>query len=100
AHHVFEQLEILTRATAAFTERCVRGLKADEPRCRHYLERSLGLVTALAPSLGYGRAAALAEESQRTGRSVRELVLEHGWLTAEELDRLLAPEAMADAANN
>ncbi len=58
------------------------------------MERSIGLVTALTPRLGYERCAAIAKEALRSGRGVVELVLEQGLLTEDEVEQLLAPEAM------
>ena len=59
-----------------------------------YVRNSIGLVTALNPVLGYERSAAIAKEALKTGGSVYDLVLQKGWLTGEQLDELLAPEAM------
>ena len=59
---------------------------ANEERCRRYLEDSLGLVTVLAPSIGYNAAAEVAKESVATGRSIREIVLARGLMPAAELD--------------
>jgi len=58
------------------------------------VERSIGIVTAVVPALGYERASEVAREALATGRPVRELILEKGWLTAAQLDDLLAVEAM------
>jgi fumarate hydratase class II/aspartate ammonia-lyase len=83
-------LSILASAVAAFDERCARGLEADEARCRHFAERTLSLVTALVPRIGYVRAAEVAKESTRTGRSIAELASERG-LDPREARRLLDP---------
>jgi aspartate ammonia-lyase len=96
-HNVLEQLTILTGAISVFTRKCVRGIRPNEERLRHYLDRTLGLATALNPSIGYANAAAVAKEAQATGRSIRELVEEKQLLTPEELDNILSPENMADA---
>lgn len=96
-HNLFEQLRVLTGAINAFTHKCVRGIQPNHERLRYYLDRTLGLATALNPYIGYANAAAIAKEAQVTGRSIRELVAEKGLLTPEELDRALSPENMADA---
>jgi aspartate ammonia-lyase len=96
-HNVLEQLSVMTGAIHAFTEKCVTGLRPNEERLRYYLDRTLGLATALNPYIGYANAAAVAKEAQATGRSIRELVLEKGLLPPEVLDRVLSPENMADA---
>lgn len=72
------------------------GITANEDVCRGYVERSIGVVTALVPRIGYDRGVAIAQEALASGRSVCELVREKGWLDDEELERLLAPEAMTD----
>ena len=76
--------------------RCVDGIRANEPRCRHYVENSIGLVTALNPVIGYERSASIAKEALATGGSVYELVLQKGWLTKDRLDDLLSPSNMTD----
>jgi len=96
-HNLFEQLRVLTGAIDAFTRKCVRGIQPNEERLRYYLDRTLGLATALNPYIGYANAAAIAKEAQATGRSIRELVAEKGLLSPEELERVLSPENMADA---
>jgi aspartate ammonia-lyase len=71
-------------------------ITANEDVCRGYVERSIGVITALVPRIGYERGVAIAQEALESGRSVCELVREKGWLDDEELERLLAPEAMTD----
>ncbi len=94
AHCLHESIHCLANATRLFTERCVAGLEADPARCRELVDRSLMLVTALNPHLGYDTAAALAKEAYVTGRTLRELVLEKKLLDAATLDRALDPLAM------
>jgi fumarate hydratase class II/aspartate ammonia-lyase len=84
-------LEILTNAVAAFDERCARGLEADEARCREFAERTVSLATALAPRLGYARAAEIVKASVATGRSIVELAVELGGLKPAQARRLLDP---------
>ena len=87
---------MLTAAVVVFTERCVRGIEADEENCRRWGERSLGLATALNPVIGYDAAAEVAKEAHRTGRSVPEVVLERGILTADQLARQLDPASLTE----
>jgi aspartate ammonia-lyase len=87
---------ILKNACITLTSRCVTGITANRDRCRHFVENSIGLVTALNPVLGYERSAAIAKEALKTGGSVYDLVLEKGWLTKEKLDDMLHPENMTD----
>ena len=96
AFELLFSLRVLTNAVEAFTERCVRGITADEEMCRFWSDRSLGLVTALNPRIGYEAAAELAKEAYRTGKPVRDLVLEKGILTPEQLDAELDPAKLTE----
>jgi aspartate ammonia-lyase len=96
AFELLFSLQVLTNAVEAFTERCVKGITADEEMCRFWSDRSLGLVTALNPRIGYEAAAELAKEAYRTGKPVRDLVLEKGILTPEELDAELDPAKLTE----
>jgi fumarate hydratase class II len=96
AHNLLESIEILTAATATFSERCVEGITANEERIRELLERNVIIVTALNPYIGYDNGAAVAKECLITGRSVREIVLEKGLMSEEELDRALQLERMTE----
>ena len=82
-------LEILAAAVRAFDRRCARGLQADEGRARHYAERTVSLATALAPRIGYARAAEIVKASVATGRSIVELAVEVGGLSPAEARRVL-----------
>ena len=84
-------LQILAAAVRAFDRRCVRGLEADPARARHYAERTVSLATALAPRLGYARAAEIVKASMATGRSIADLAVELGGLSPAEARRLLDP---------
>jgi fumarate hydratase class II/aspartate ammonia-lyase len=84
-------LEILAAAVRAFDRRCARGLEADPARARHYAERTVSLATALAPRIGYARAAEIVKASLATGRSIVDLAAERGGLSAAEARRLLDP---------
>ncbi len=94
AFNIFQSVAMLTQATIVLRERCVLGIEANRPRIRELLERSIGIVTALVPVIGYERATAVAAEALRTDRGVYELVLEKGWLDKERLDAILSPESM------
>jgi aspartate ammonia-lyase len=94
AANLFQSVDMLTRACIVLRERCVVGITANRPRIRELLERSIGVVTALVPYLGYERASAVAKEAQQSGRGVYELVLEKGWLSRDELDDVLSPASM------
>ena len=89
ARNLLESVRLLASASRLLTDRCVDGIEADVERCRHFAESSPSLGTSLNPYLGYERAAEVVKESIRTGRSIREVVLERGLMTDEELDRAL-----------
>jgi aspartate ammonia-lyase len=94
AFNLFESLDMLTAGVRVLTDRCIRGITANVDHCRDLVERSVGVVTALVPVLGYEVASDIAKLALETGRPVRELVLERELLGPDELDRLLSPEAM------
>lgn len=94
AHNLAWMLTILDGGVAAFTDKCVAGIRADADRCRYWLERSAALSTALAPTIGYEAAAALTKEMLQTGRGIAELALDKGLLTQAQIEEILDPEAM------
>ena len=89
AHNLFFALGILANAIRVLNERCVAGIRADEKMCRHWLEQSPALVTAVAPKIGYAEAAKLAKESLATGVTVRQLIEAKGVLKGKELEDVL-----------
>jgi len=89
AFNVLFSMEILKNFIPIFTARCVRGIAADADRCRRYFESSVGLATLLNEHIGYAKATEIAKESVKTGRTLRELILEKGLMTAAQLDRAL-----------
>jgi len=96
AYNLCQSIDILTAGIKAFTERCVRGIEADEKRCRYWAERSLAIVTALNPYIGYQKAAEAAKEALRTGKSIREVVLEWRLMSPDDLDRILDIRQMTE----
>jgi fumarate hydratase class II len=94
-HNVLHSVRLLADACESFEEHCARGIEPDRDRIRQHLERSLMLVTALTPLLGYDRAAEIAKKAHREGITLREAVLALGYLSAEEFDRHVRPERMA-----
>jgi aspartate ammonia-lyase len=94
AWNMIHATTILREAMSTLRERTVEGIEADAARCRELLDRSTAVATALSPYIGYAATAEIAKESVKTGRPVRELVLERGLLDAGALDRILSPEAM------
>ena len=94
AYNLFTSLDMLGRACRTLVERCICGITANRERCRQMVENSIGLVTALTPLLGYEKSSQIAEEALRTGKSVVEVVLEKGYLSREQLEKVLSPERM------
>jgi len=94
ARSLFQSLSYLAAGCRVLRERCVAGIVADRERLRAQVESSAGVATALNPWIGYTESSAIAAEAWGTGRSVRELVLERGLLSAEQLDRILSPAAL------
>lgn len=93
-HNVLHSVRLLADACESFEEHCARGIEPDRDRIRQHLERSLMLVTALAPILGYDQAAEIAKKAHREGLTLKEAALALGYLTAEEFDRHVRPERM------
>ncbi len=89
ARNLLESIRLLANVTRLFADRCVAGIEADVERCLAYAESSPSLGTSLNPFIGYERAAEIVKESVKTGRSVREIVVERGLLTDEEVVRAL-----------
>jgi fumarate hydratase class II len=96
AHNLLESIALLGAAASTFAERCVDGIEANTERVRELLERNAVVVTALNPHIGYDNGARIVKEAAATGRSVRELVLESGLMSAEELDAALDLKKMTE----
>lgn len=96
AHCLHETIQGLTNGVKTFTERCLVGLEADAARCQELVDRSLMLVTALNPVIGYDAAAAVAKEAHQSGRTLKAVLLEKGLLKEEEIDRALDPRGMIE----
>jgi len=94
AHCLHEAIHCLANGVNVFNDRCVAALEADAARCRELVDRSLMLVTALNPHIGYDAAAAVAKEAFATGKTLREIVLAKKLLDAATLDRVLDPREM------
>jgi fumarate hydratase class II len=89
AHNLLESISLLANAADTFRERCIEGIEADVERARELAERNIIVVTALNPHIGYDKGAVAAKEAFASGRNVRDVVIEKGWLTAEQVDELL-----------
>jgi fumarate hydratase class II len=93
-HNVLGSVRLLADAGESFDRHCAAGIEPDRARIQALVERSLMLVTALAPIIGYDRAARIAKKAHAEGLTLREAALALGDLTAEEFDRAVRPEAM------
>ena len=94
AFRLLKGMIMLSRACEVLRIRCVEGITANVARMRHFVEHSIGIVTALVPILGYEVATEIAKEALDSGRGVYDLVCERGLMTRADLDRALNPEAM------
>jgi fumarate hydratase, class II len=93
-HAFLQSARLLADGARSFEEHCARGIEPDTARIRELLERSLMLVTALAPHIGYDRAAEIAKKAHKDGSTLREAALALGHVKAEDFDRWVRPEAM------
>jgi aspartate ammonia-lyase len=85
---------ILRESMKALRVRCVDGIEADATRCRELLDRSTAFATALSPYIGYAKTAEIAKEAVKTGKTIREIVLERDLMDARRLDEVLSAENM------
>ncbi|MGP7816962.1 aspartate ammonia-lyase [Niallia sp. 01092] len=92
--NLIQSISIMNNGFRAFTENCLIGIEANEHRLKEYVEKSVGTITAINPHVGYEIAAKIAREAILKGKSVRELCLQHGLLTEEELNLILNPYEM------
>jgi fumarate hydratase class II len=91
---VLQSLRLIADGARSFADRCVVGIRADEARIADLVQRSLMLVTALAPVIGYDRAAAVAKAAHRNGTTLREEAIRSGAVDAETFDRVVRPDRM------
>ena len=94
AYCMMHSIQLLTDVSRSFTENCVEGIRADEKHIRELMERSLMLVTALAPRIGYDNAAKVAKTAHARGTTLKEEAVRLGFVSATEFDRLVQPDKM------
>lgn len=97
AYRLLRSIETLKNGCAVLRERCVVGITPNPVRMRHFVEHSIGIVTALVPVIGYEHATSVAKEALDTGKGVYDVVMTRGLLTREQLDKILDPAAMTGA---
>jgi len=95
-YNLFQMMDITINALRVFRERCIEGITANREKAAGWLARNAILVTALNPVIGYLKGAEVAKEAMATGRTIREVVIEKGYLTEEEADRLLDARRMTE----
>jgi fumarate hydratase class II len=93
-HAFLQSARLLADGCRSFEEHCARGIEPDARRIAELLQRSLMLVTALSPHIGYDRAAEIAKKAHREGSTLREAALALGYVSAQDFDRWVRPEAM------
>jgi fumarate hydratase, class II len=94
AYAMLQSIRLLADVADSFTEKCIVGIEADRPRIKQHLERSLMLVTALAPHIGYDKASEIAKAAHKHGTTLREEAIRLGHVREEDFDRLVRPEDM------
>ena len=93
---MFQSIDTLAYAVRTLVDNCVKGITANETRCRYLVENSVGIITAICPHVGYQKAAEIAKQALQTGETVRSLILKEGLLTEEELEKILSPVGMTE----
>jgi fumarate hydratase class II len=94
AHNLLQSVRLLADGARSFDTHCARGIEADPARIAELVQRSLMLVTALNPHIGYDRAAQIAKRAHRDGSTLREAAVASGWVSAEQFDAWVRPQAM------
>jgi fumarate hydratase, class II len=94
AYNLLQSIELLNRAARVFADRCVSGIEVNRDRCEELVEQSLAMCTSLAPIIGYDKAAEIAKESFKTGKTVRQVALERKVMSEEELNHAMDPKRM------
>jgi fumarate hydratase class II len=94
AHNFLQSVRLLADGMASFEEHCARGIEANHPRIAEQMEKSLMLVTALTPHIGYDKAAEIAKRAHRDGRTLKQTAIALGYVTAEDFDRWVIPAEM------
>lgn len=94
AFNLFNAMKYLTNAVNGFVDKLLKGLEPNREQCQYWLDRSVGVVTALLPHIGYENSAMLAKEAYNSGRPIREVILEKGLMTEERLNEVMSPMAM------
>jgi aspartate ammonia-lyase len=95
-YNLQQGIHIFSTAITAFTDKCIKGITVDRARCAYYFEASVGMATILNPHIGYSKAADLAKESVKSGKTIVELIREQKLLTEEQLNEILDPMKLTE----
>ncbi len=98
--NIIQSLEILTNVVRVFREKCIIGITANRDRCKDMVDRSVGIITALVPYIGYEGATKLAKEVMGSDKTVPEIISEKGTFTPEEIEKILCPKAMTEPSSD
>ena len=93
-HNILQSIEIMSDSTKTFSMYCVKGIKADKKRIKYLLDNSLMLVTALAPKIGYDKAAYIAKTAHKNGTTLKEEVIKAGLIKEKDYDKIMSPMKM------
>jgi fumarate hydratase class II len=99
SHNLLYSIRILTNAINTFTTRCVVGIKANRERMKRNVEMDMSLATALAPYIGYARAAKIARKAYKEQKTVKQVALEMKIMPERELDKILNPRKLTKRKN-
>jgi len=89
AYNLLQSIDLIASAAETFSEKCISGITANRETCASTIEKSLALVTYLVPHVGYDTATSIAATAHKTGKTIREIVLEENILTEDELNKIL-----------
>ena len=94
AHNILQSIDLLSDSSKNFALYCIKGIRADKVKIKHYLENSLMLVTALAPKIGYDKAANIAKSALKNGSTLKFEALKSGLINEKEYDKIVDPKKM------
>ncbi|RXG65283.1 aspartate ammonia-lyase, partial [Candidatus Atribacteria bacterium 1244-E10-H5-B2] len=96
AFNLMQTFDIMTNAQNMFVERCIKEITANEKRCKEFVEKSIGIVTALIPHIGYEKACLVAKEALKKDKAVQEVILAHKFIEEGKLNKILNPYEMTE----
>ena len=94
AFNMFNSMTYMANAVNTFVDKLLIGLEPNREQCQEWLDKSVGVVTALLPHIGYENSAMLAKEAYNTGKPIRQVIMEKGLLSREKMEHILSPRQM------